>query len=210
MDITLYHYWRSSASWRVRYALAVKKIAYKPVAVNLLESDEKKPDYVKLNPSGYIPCLVADGKALGESLAIIEWLEENFPKPALIPGDSFARARIRQFAEMINSGIQPLQNLDVTRKFSEDKDAQMRWSQHWIKRGLAACEAFVKQHRPPGAKFLFGASPTMADACLFPQLYAAGRNEVGLEAYPTLKVVFEHAQGTPEFQATHPDSFKPS
>ena len=122
---------------------------------------------------------------------------------------AFARARIRQFAEMINSGIQPLQNLDVTRKFSEDKDAQMRWSQHWIKRGLAACEAFLREHRQPGAKFCFGMVPTLADACLFPQLYSADRNEVDLGAYPILNAVLEQARGTPEYQATHPDSYKP-
>lgn len=210
MDITLYHYWRSSASWRVRYALAVKQIPFKPVAINLLEGAEKSPEYVKLNPSGYVPCLVVDGKiALGESLAIIEWLEENFPKPALLPGDSLQRARIRQFAESINSGIQPLQNLDVCRRFSDDKDEQKAWTQHWVRRGLAVCENFLKEHRPKGATYCFGKEPTLADACLFPQLYSAARNDVDLKAYPILNSINDFAKGTPEFQASHPDAYAP-
>ena len=110
----LFHYWRSSASWRVRYGLAIKGIAAELVPVNLLKSEEKENTYLKLNPAGYLPCLALEGKPpLGESLAILEWLEENYPTPSFFVGDSFDRAKIRQMAESINSGIQPLQNLDV-------------------------------------------------------------------------------------------------
>lgn len=209
MDITLYHYWRSGASWRVRYALAVKKIPFKAIAVNLLESEEKDPEYVKLNPSGYVPCLIAGDVAIGESLAIFEWLEEQFPNPAMLPKEAIARARVRQFSETINSGIQPLINLDVVRKYSDDKDAQMRWSQHWIARGLAVCENFLKLHQPKGVNYCFGHTPTFADACLFPQCYSAGRNNVDLSVYPRIKAVFEFAQATPEFQASCPEAYQP-
>lgn len=211
MDFTLYHYWRSSASWRVRYALEIKNIKYKSVPVNLLEGEEKKPDYLKLNPNGYVPCLMTEGIALGESLAIIEWLEENHPKPALYPGDSFHRAKLRQFAELINSGIQPLVNLDVIRKFSDDKNEQVRWSQHWLRRGLEVAEKLLREgEREQGSKFCFGDKPTIADVTLIPQCYSALRNEIELAAFPIVHSVYEHAKTTREFKDSSPETFQPA
>lgn len=209
MEITLYHYWRSSSSWRVRYALELKKIEYKQVAVNLLEREEKRPEYTKLNPNGYVPCLVVDGKALAESLAIIEWLEENFQKPSLFPKDSFARARVRQFAELINSGIQPLQNLDVTRKVSDDKLQQNQWMQYWIRRGLDACETILREHHANHDRFAFSDEPSLADICLIPQCYSAVRNEVDLSVYPIISSIYEYAKTTTEFRQSCPEAFQP-
>ena len=111
----LFHYWRSSASWRVRWGMELKAIPHTKTAVNLLEGEEKGGSYLAKNPAGYVPCLEVDGNYLGESLAILEWLEETYPKPSFFDGNSYKRALIRQLAESINSGIQPLQNLDVQR-----------------------------------------------------------------------------------------------
>lgn len=209
MSFVLYHYWRSSASWRVRWALEIKKIPHEKIAVNLLAGEEKKPDYLAKNPSGYVPCLMVDNKPLGESIAIIEWLEENYPEPALIPGDSFQRALIRRLAETVNSGIQPMVNLDVTRKFSDDKDEQVAWSAHWIVRGLRVFEQILSSVDRKGFKFCLGNEPTMADIFLIPQCYSALRNNVDLSAFPQCKSIYEHALTTKECAASVPEKFQP-
>ena len=209
MKITLYHYWRSSASWRVRFALAIKNIAYESIAVNLLANEEKRPDFLSKSPTGYVPCLLADGQAIGESVAIIEWLEENFPSPALLPSDSLARARTRQFAEMVNSGIQPLVNLDIVRKVSSEPAEQMKWSAHWIRKGLGACENFLALHRPDGAKFCLGNELGLADIFLIPQCYSAGRNEVNLADFPIIASIYEVAKKTEAYQKSCPETFEP-
>ncbi|MGZ3707208.1 MAG: glutathione S-transferase N-terminal domain-containing protein, partial [Bdellovibrionota bacterium] len=153
-QFTLYHYWRSSASWRVRWGLEIKKIPHEKIAVDLLSSEEKKQDYLRRNPSGYVPCLVVGSHPpLGESLSILEWLEENHPKPSFFAGDSFLRAKIRQLAETVNSGIQPLQNLDATRKLSPDKEVQKEWMHHWMRRGLGVYESILRELNLGQAKF---------------------------------------------------------
>jgi maleylpyruvate isomerase len=205
----LFHYWRSSASWRVRYGLEVKGIQVEYIAVNLLAGDEKKESYLSLNPSGYLPSLKVEGSApLGESLAILEWLEENYPSPSFFQGDSFDRARIRQLAESINSGIQPLQNLDVVKKFSGEKVEQDRWVIHWIERGLAVYENLLQAHGK-ASNFSYGDQPTLADLCLIPQCYSALRFQVNLEKYPLVNKIYTHALTTQACQRSHPEKFAP-
>lgn len=210
MELVLYHYWRSSASWRVRWGLELKRVAHRKVAVDLLSSQEKQEDYLEKNPAGYLPCLLVGERALGESLSILEWLEENYPEPSLMAGDSFLRATIRQLAETINSGTQPLQNLDVQRKISEDKAAQAEWTRHWIMRGLGVYEKILGSVSREGMPFSVSTHPTIADLCLIPQCYSALRFQVPLEEFPICKSIYEYALGTPECAASHPDAFQPN
>ncbi len=209
MAMVLYHYWRSSASWRVRWGLELKGVPHKKIPVNLLAGEERDPEYLTKNPAGYLPCLVVDGRPLGESLAILEWLEENYPTPSFFVGDSFRRALVRQLAETVNSGIQPLQNLSVIRHFSEDKDEQAEWVRHWIVRGLGVYEEILGRADRAGCKFSLGDVPSLADLCLIPQCYSALRFQVDLAAFPQCKAIYEHALSTPACAASVPEKFQP-
>lgn len=213
-ELTLYHYWRSSASWRVRWALELKRIPHKAIAINLLASEEKASDYKEKNPAGYVPCLVTAEGPLGESLAIIEWLEENFPEPSLFPKGTFLRARARQLAETVNAGIQPLQNLDVTKRLSDNQGVQNEWIQHWATRGLTVFENLLAETRKGASLeagyFCFGKSPTIADLCLIPQCFSAERFKVPLEPFPLCKNVYDYALQSYECAASHPERYKPA
>jgi maleylacetoacetate isomerase len=209
MPIQLFHYWRSSASWRVRWGLEIKKIPHEKIAVNLLAAEEKNESYLKKNPSGYLPCLIVDSHPpLGESISILEWMEENYPAPSFFQGDSYDRAKIRQMAETINSGIQPLQNLDVVRKLADKKEIQDEWVKHWIERGLLVYENLVLSTGKMG-KFSVGDSPTLADICLIPQCYSALRFQVDLGKFPAVKRIYENALSADSCKASHPDRFQP-
>lgn len=187
-ELTLYHYWRSSCSWRVRWALAHKQIAYKSVTVNILEGQQNTPEFLKKNPSGWVPCLMVGDRGLGESMAILEWIEETFPKPGLMPTDALDRAWVRQFCETIVAGTQPLQNLSVLRYYSKEEAAQKAWAQHWIARGLAACEKLLTGK---SGSFCLGNHLTLADLCLIPQVYNALRFQVSLESLPNCRRIYE-------------------
>ncbi len=209
MNLKLFHYWRSGASWRVRWGLEIKGVPVEYIAIDLLKGEEKESSYKKLNPAGYVPCLIVNEKqALGESLAILEWLEESFPKPSLFIGDSFTRARIRQAAESINSGIQPLQNLDVIRKLSDQKEVQEDWMRHWIQRGLTVYENLIVDSGRSG-NFSFGDQPSLADLCLIPQCYSAQRFQVDLSLFKNIKRIYEYALTTEACRKSHPDSHQP-
>lgn len=209
MKIRLHHYWRSSASWRVRWGLEIKKVPHEKVVVDLLSGAEKSQDFLKTNPAGYVPALEVDGRVLAESMAILEWLEETFPEPSFFAGDSFQRALIRRLAESVNSGIQPLQNLDVIKRVSPDKDEQAKWVQHWISRGLGVYENILATSGRKNVKFSVSDHPTLADICLIPQCQAAQRFNVDLSAFPTCKAIYEHALSTPECAASAPEKFQP-
>jgi maleylacetoacetate isomerase len=207
--ITLYHYWRSSASWRVRWGLEIKGVSHEKVPVNILGAEEKLPGYMAKNPSGYLPCLVVEGHPpLGESIAILEWLEETFPRPSFFSGDAFRRALIRQLAETLNSGTQPIQNLDVARRHSDDKEEQARWMHHWMVRGLGVFETLLKS-AGDGHKFCVSDEPTLADICLIPQIYAAHRVKVDMDQFPRCRDIYAHALTLPSCIASHPDRFAP-
>src|SRR5947208_539183 len=141
METILYHYWLSSSSWRVRWALAIKGVPYRSEMIDLRAGEQHRPEHRARNPLGYVPTLRIDGHTLGESVAIIEYLDERFPDPPLYPRDPWRRARVRQLVELVNSGIQPMQNLTVLQRISPDRAAQTEWARHFNERGMAACES---------------------------------------------------------------------
>jgi maleylacetoacetate isomerase len=209
--LRLAHYWRSSSSWRVRWALAIKGLAWESVPVNLLESAQNAEAYRAVSPMGLVPCLWIDGRPLTESLPIIELLDERWPDPPLLPREGWARARARQLAEMINAGTQPLGNLSVLKAIG-DGEAQRAWAQRWIKRGLDAYEqelAQVEQELGRG-RFSVGDHVTIADLCLIPQLYNARRQALTLDGYPRILAIEAAALATEAAQSAHPDRFAPS
>lgn len=213
MSYHLYHYWRSSSSWRVRWTFTLKNISCEQIPVDLLKGEQKSPEHLRRNPSGAVPLLeIVDDKTkttkrIAESTAIIEWAEENFPNPRLLPGDSWQRARIRQLSQIINSGIQPVQNLKVQQYYSQEKEKQKEWARHWIKRGLEAYETLVQE---TAGMFSVGDTVTMADLFLIPQCYNAERYEVSLKEFPTIAKINANGLATPTCQSAHPDRFKPN
>ena len=202
----LYGYWRSSCSWRVRIALEVKGLAYEYVPVHLLKGEQLAGDHAARNPMGQVPVLeLDDGQRLGQSLAIIEYLEESFPEPALLPRDPVARARARQLAEIVNSGIQPMQNLGILDYLKEAAPQLDRkaFPARFIARGFAAIEAIARE---TAGRYLVGDRVTVADVCLVPQVYGARRFGVPLDPYPTLVAVEGRLAELPAFQKAHADA----
>lgn len=208
--LTLHTYWRSSSAYRVRIALAYKGLAYEPVFVNLLEGEQKKPSFVVESPMAQIPCLEIDGVPFVESVAIVEMLDEIHPEPPLLPAPPAERAHVRALVEIINSGTQPMQNLAVLDRLGTDKDLRLAWMKHFMPRGLSAFEALVARYdRARGGAqegpFSYGASFTMADVYLLPQLYAARRIGLDLSAYPRILRAEKACQGIASIAAAHPD-----
>ena len=205
----LYGYWRSSASYRVRIALALKGVAYEGVPVDLLEGAQRQDEYRKLNPQGLVPCLVHGDHVIAQSLAIIEYLDERHPDPALLPFGPQERARVRQLALIVACEVAPLQNLGMYQylrdQLAADEAALADWNQHWIGRGLGAFEALVADHPATGA-FCHGDAPTIADVCLVPQIYNARRRQLDLSPYPTLLRVDAHCRALPAFQQAAPEN----
>jgi maleylacetoacetate isomerase len=207
MSRILHAYWRSSCSYRVRIALGAKGLPYETHPVNLLEGAQSSADYTTLTPTGYVPTLVENGEAFIESMAILELLEELHPSPALLPGTPAGRARVRALCEIVNAGIQPLQNLNVVRRVSSDAGEQKAWMQHYIGRGLAAFEARLAQLEVFGlvGPFAYGETFGMADCFLVPQVYAAQRNGVDLSAMPRIVRAVAAASELAFVKAAHPD-----
>ena len=196
----MYGYFRSSAAYRVRIALNLKQIEVEHVFRHLRRGEQNAPDYLALNPQGLVPTLVTDnGKVLTQSLAIIEWLDETFPLPALLPGDPLARAKVRAFALAIGADIHPVQNLRVLSRvlsISKSEEAVAQWAA-WVNRdGLAACEKLLA---PEGGPFCFGPTVGLADICLIPQLANARRFGVDVVAFPRLLEAEAAANALPAF-----------
>lgn len=210
----LFGYWRSSSSWRVRIALDFKGIPYEYVAVHLLRDGgmQHAADYTARNPMAQVPTLTVevDGETryLAQSMAILEYLEEAHPAPALLPRDAFLRARARQLAEIVNSGIQPVQNLRLIQRLQalQHADGQSvdgrKWCAPFIADGLAAYESLARQ---TAGDFSVGDQPTFADLCLIPQLYNARRFEVDLSAHDLLLQIEQNCMALDAFQSAHPD-----
>jgi maleylacetoacetate isomerase len=210
-EITLYHYWRSSSSWRVRFALAQKGIAFESRPVNLLANEQSSEAYRAISPTGYIPALIIDGHTLTESIAICEYLEDTRPTTPLRPADPYLRARLRQFVEIVNSGTQPLHNLAVLRRVKSvggDPDA---WGNHFVERGVQSLENLLASLRAEGVTgpFSFGPELSLADICLVPQMYNARRFNVDLTPFPLCREVEAAALATPASQAAHADTWAP-
>jgi maleylpyruvate isomerase len=202
----LYDYWRSSSAWRVRIALHFKSIPFERRVVNLIKDggEQHAAAFEAMNPSRQVPVLVTDdGGAIAQSMAIIGYLEERFPTPPLLPADAWLRARARQLAEMVNAGIQPLQNVSVLDHAQANGLDRNEWARHFIARGLVALEAAA--HETAGA-FLVGDAVTLADAYLIPQLYNARRFNVDLAPIPTLLRIESACAALPAFAAAHPDA----
>jgi maleylpyruvate isomerase len=203
--VKLYSYWRSSASWRARIALAYKGVAYEYVAVHLIkDGGEQHGDaYRAVNPMQQVPTLeLDDGRRISQSLAIIEYLEETAPRPALLPAEPYLRARARQLAELVNAGIQPLQNTGPLGELKARGVDAKQWAQHFIGRGLDALEASAAA---TSGRFLVGDEPTVADVCLVPQLHNARRFGVDVARWPLLARVEEACARLQPFQMAQPD-----
>lgn len=200
--ITLYQYWRSSCSWRVRWALDLKGVAFNSVIVNLLKGEQNDGGFQQKSPTGQIPCLDVDGKYLVESVAIMEWLEETYPQNPLLPSDPLDRIEVRQMCGIIALGIQPIQNISVLQKISPDKGERAKWARHWIERGFTAYE---RKASALAGTYSFGGQLTMADICLVPQVYNAHRFQVDMTAYPTMEKIYQHCLTLPSCQKAHPD-----
>jgi maleylacetoacetate isomerase len=192
MNLVLYHYWRSSSSWRVRFALHYKGISYESRFVNLRAGEQSNDEYKMLSPLGVVPCLLVNGRPLTESVAILEYLEDVAPEKALLPHDPWRRARVRQLVEVVNSGIQPLQNLTVLDRVSSDEGVRNEWVRHFIGRGLEALESSLAAVEADfgSGPYAFGDQLTLADVYLVPQVASAIRFKVPLDGYPRVRAVF--------------------
>jgi maleylacetoacetate isomerase len=208
--VTLYTYWRSSAAYRARIALNLKGLDYTPKFVHLLRNGGEQfgPEYRAINPQSRVPTLIHDGVTITQSLAIIEYLEERFPGPALLPGDPLGRARVRSLAQIIVSDMQPLQNTSVTRYLRATlglDDARVAaWLREWIGRGLDALEQSLATGSDTGT-FCHGDTPTLADCCLVPQCYASRRFGVDPGGYPTIARIETAANTLEAFARAAPE-----
>lgn len=203
----LYGYWRSSSSYRVRIALALKGLDYENLPVHLVQGAQNTPDYKARNPQGYVPCLVDGDLTLFQSLSIIDYLDRKYPEPQLIPEDFSERGAVLSFAQVVACDIQPLQNVSVlkhvTRESAEPDSARADWSRYWMAKGFAALEAILAARQQTAC--CFGDAPSLADVVLIPQMYNAERFALDLAPYPNLTRVTEHCRGLAPFIAAHPD-----
>ena len=205
----LYNYFRSSASYRVRIALALKGLEYDYMPVHLLKNEQLGPAFAQISPAGLVPVLQDGDKLLTQSIAIIEYLDETHPEPSLLPGDAFQRARIRALGQDIACEIHPINNLRVLRYLVRDlkvsEDDKNRWYRHWVETGLEAVERQLVGSADPG-RFCFGDTPTLADCVLVPQIHNAQRMECRLDHVPTVMRVFGECMQLDAFSKTQPSA----
>jgi maleylacetoacetate isomerase len=207
--LKLYSFWRSSASYRVRIALKLKHQPYEFIPVSLTQDggQQLKPEYLAINPQGRVPYLVDGDFGLGQSLAILDYLEHRFPQPALVPAGAKLRARMLAFCHTIAADIQPLQNTGPVRvlgeMFGADDERKAAWNRLWIQRGLEALER--ERAALPETPFAFGDALTWADCVLVPQVYNADRWGCDVSRIPKLYALAERLRKLPEFAASHPD-----
>jgi len=203
----LHDYWRSSAAFRVRIALALKGIEPERRYVHLRKGEQRAPGYLARNPQGLVPMLEDGALALTQSLAIIEYLEETHPEPALLPAAPAQRAWVRALALAVACEIHPLNNLRVLkyldRELHADENARDLWYAHWVAEGLAAIEQMLAARPGPGP-FCLGAAPTIADVCLVPQVFNAWRFKVPVEPYPLVLAVVDECMKLPAFDLSQP------
>ena len=207
VELVLHDYWRSSASYRVRIALALKGLDYEHVPVDLVAGEQRGEANRAVNPQGFVPVLLADGVALTQSLAIIDWLDAAVPEPRLIPADPTLRAKVWAQALTIAADIHPLNNLRVLRRlkaqFGAEQDAVDDWYRHWVGEGLDALELMAGE-----GPFLGGEAPGVADVCLIPQLYNARRFDMEVARWPKLAAADVACATLPAFAEAHPDRVK--
>jgi len=204
----LHNYFRSSASFRVRIALELKGLKYEYAPVHIARGDHKKPPYADLSADMLVPTLEVDGENLSQSMAIIEYLDETYPEPALLPPEAKGRARVRALAQSIACEIHPLNNLRVlkylVRDMKVDDEAKNAWYVHWCRQGLEAFERQLMQR--PTSTFCHGDTPTLADCCLVPQIFNAQRFKVSFDGLPRTMGAYESCMALPAFQQAQPSS----
>jgi maleylacetoacetate isomerase len=204
----LYTFFRSSTSYRLRIALNLKGLEWAPCHVSLPRMEHRASDYMKLNPQGLVPALIEDdGAVLAQSLAIMEYLDERYPDPPLLPGDAHARAYVRSLSQIIGCDIHPLNNVRVLKwlgsrwKLSEAEVNE--WYAHWIAEGMRSFEATLNQQKRFG-KFCLGDGVTLADVCLVPQIANARRFRCPLDDFPHSVAIADAAAELAAFKAAHP------
>ncbi len=205
----LYHYFRSSASYRVRIALALKGLDVELLSVHLARNEQLAEAFAAVAPAKLVPLLEDDGQVLAQSMAIIEYLDETHPAPSLLPGDAAARARIRALAQDVACEIHPLDNLRVlrylVRELKVGEDDKNRWYRHWVETGLEVVEK--KLASAATGRFCHGDTPTLADCVLVPQIHNAQRFECRLDHVPTVMRVFEECMRLDAFSSTQPSAY---
>ncbi|HEY2178353.1 MAG TPA: maleylacetoacetate isomerase [Caulobacteraceae bacterium] len=205
LPLRLYGYWRSGAAYRVRIALALKGLAYDQANLDLRIEGHRSVTYRDVAPQGLVPALEVGEGVLTQSLAIMEWLEERFPMPPLLPVAPLERAIVRAMAECVACDIHPLNNLRVLTAlradFAASRDQIDSWVARWIGEGFAALEVMIGRH---GGAFAFGDAPTLADCCLVPQVYSARRFGLDLKVFPNIRRADEHARALAQFAAADP------
>lgn len=203
----LHGYFQSSAAYRVRIALNLKGLAYENTPHNLRHGEQRDAAYLRLNPQGLVPALDTGGAVLTQSLAILEWLEETHPEPALLPKAAEDRARVRALAQVCAADIHPINNLRVLRYLKNDLEIDQeridRWYRHWIVEGFTALESMLSSDGRTG-RFCHGDQPGLADICLVPQMFNADRFDVDLAPFPTLARIREAANRLPAFAKAAP------
>ena len=214
----LYNYFRSSASFRVRIALALKGLPYDYASVHLVKGEHKTSGYAAVSPTNLVPTLETDaGEPLGQSMALIEYLDETHPAPALLPAGAVDRARVRALAQLVACEIHPLNNLRVlkylTRELKVDEDTKNTWYRHWVRDGLEAferelqsLEALRAAAGQPASTYCFGDTPTLADCCLVPQIFNGKRFNTNFDGLTRTMAAFDACMAHPAFQKAQPSS----
>jgi maleylacetoacetate isomerase len=209
--LKLHSYWRSSAAYRVRIALNLKGQPYEIAPVHLLRGggEQHSPEFQQLNPQEFVPVLMHGGRTLRQSMAIIEYLDETWPEPALLPVVARDRQRVRAIAQMIACDIHPLNNLRVQKYLEDnlgaDEAARERWTRHWITEGFAALE-LVLADNPSTGTFCEGDIPTLADCCLVPQVYNAQRFNISLDPWPNIRRINKACLEIDAFEQARPEN----
>jgi maleylacetoacetate isomerase len=206
MTMKLYNYFRSSASFRVRIALNLKGLAYDYISVHLAKGEHKQPAYAAIAAEGLVPLLDTGAVKLGQSMAIIEYLDETYPTPALLPADAVGRAKVRALAQAIACEIHPLNNLRVLQYLANElkvaQDPKNAWYRHWVRLGLLSFEKQLAQL--PAAKYCYGDTPTLADCLLVPQIFNGQRFDCDFSELPRTMAVFQACMLLPAFDQAQP------
>lgn len=210
-DLRLYTYWRSTAAYRVRIALNLKKLRHELIPVHLTRNggEQHRDDYLALNPQGLVPTLLDGERILRQSLAILEYLDEVYPEPPLLPATPRDRARVRGIADVIACDVHPLNNLRVLQFLEKEMalgdNSRKNWYHYWLEQGFSALEALLADHPSTGI-FCEGDEPSFADICLVPQVYNARRFEFDLEPYPTVTRIEEACLALEPFADAAPEN----
>lgn len=209
--IQLYGYWRSTAAYRVRIALNIKQASYTQHSVHLVKQggEQYQPAYQLINPQGLVPTLVDGDIHIGQSLAIMEYLDEKYSNNPLLPTDYVEKAKVRQLCYVIACDLHPLNNLRVLKYLSNelniDDESKTKWYHHWLKVGFDAFQGLLDDNKKDGP-YCFGRELTMADACLIPQVYNASRFGFSMEAYPSLMKINQHCLALERFSDAIPEN----